>query len=212
MQTPITTTIDTDWLDQTFARNRALYGGWFMEETEETPAETPADEPTEETPEEPEEGEQEAVETPEEPEEGEPDPDSQLDHTAALKALSKVRGENASWRTKYRELETKLGEAKTPEQVAEIVAGITADRETSERALVMENVALKHGLPDDLAAALKGNTREELEAHAKVLAKYAPVQEETPDPENLRGGLDPDQGGDSFDAKAELAKVRRRRR
>jgi hypothetical protein len=76
----------------------------------------------------------------------------------------------------------------------------------------VENVALKHGLPDDLTEALKAfnaNTRDELEAHAKVLAKYAPANEEAPE---LRGGLDPSTNPEDFDAKAEAQKMRQRRR
>jgi len=143
--------------------------------------------------------------------------DKKLSHEDALKALGKVRGENASWRTKYRDLEAKLAEAKTPEQVEEVVNSMKTEREADDakraeetRALVVENVALKHNLPDDLAAALKGDTREELEAHAKVLAKYAPAEEtEGPD---VSGGLTPGDEDGPFDAKAELRKIRGARR
>lgn len=206
MTTP--TTIDTILAD-IFARNRALYGGFVMElegDPEPEPEPTPEPEP-----------EPEGDPTPEPEPEPDADPEPQLSHEDALKALSKVRGENASWRTKYRDLEAKLAEAKTPEQVEEVVNAMKTEREEDDKkrsaeayALMVENVALKHSLPDDLAAALKGNTREELEAHAQVLAKYVPA-EEIEDPE-ISGGLTPGDEDAPFDAKAELRKVRGRRR
>lgn len=112
-----------------------------------------------------------------------------LDLDGAKAALAKVRKSEAAMRVRLREAETKLADAKTPEEVEALRKEIAETNATEAQALVVENVALKFGLPDDLAAALKGSTREELEAHAKVLAKYAPSTEVV-DPE-LNGGLDP---------------------
>lgn len=131
-----------------------------------------------------------------------------LDLDGAKNALSKVRKEAASYRTKYRDIEAKLAEAKTPEQVEEIVKQIKADNAAEAQMLVVENVALKYKLPDDLAAALKGETREELEAHAKVLAKYAPTSGDDPD---LSGGLSPSSGDGAFDPVKEAQQALRNR-
>lgn len=118
------------------------------------------------------------------------DEESKLDLDGAKKALTKVRKEAASARTKLRDLEAKLADAKTPEQVEELVSELKAANAAEAHALVVENVALKYKLPDDLAAALKGESREELEVHAKVLSKYVPSTGDGNDPD-LGGGLDP---------------------
>ncbi|WP_028472118.1 hypothetical protein [Nocardioides alkalitolerans] len=115
----------------------------------------------------------------------------------AKKALSKVRKENGDWRTKYRALEAKYADAKTPEEIAEITAAAQAESAAETHNLLVENIALKHKLPDDLREVLKGDTREELEAHAAKLAKYAP-SDESDDPD-LSGGLAGADGGGGFD-------------
>ncbi len=57
-----------------------------------------------------------------------------------------------------------------------------------------EKVAREHQLPDDLAEVLKGDTEEELKAHAEVLKKYVPAtKQETksrPKPDRSQGGGD----------------------
>lgn len=152
----------------------------MSDENDETTTETEV----EETPEGQEPGEgDETEETPSENDE------SSLDLDSAKKALSKVRKENAATRTKLRDMEAKFADAKTPEEVEAALADLKAANAAEAHALVVENVALKHKLPDDLAAALKGATREELEAHAAVLAKYVPA--EAGDDPDLKGGLDP---------------------
>lgn len=156
--------------------------------------------------------EQQAEQTNEETSENKEE-ESKLSHDDALEALKKTRAEAADWRTKFRKLEDTLKEAKTPEQVAEIVNGITAERESAERELVVENVALKNRLPEDLTKLLKefseGKNREQIEAYATTLAKYIPAEEDDPD---LQGGLRPGSDDDSFDPVAEVQKVRTRRR
>lgn len=104
--------------------------------------------------------------------------------------LTKANGEAANYRTKLREAEDKLKDAKSLEEVDEIVNTLKAEREASERALLIENVALKNGLPNELAELLKGDTRDELEAHAQKLKKFAPSDEEDEDI-TLEGGLTP---------------------
>lgn len=127
----------------------------------------------------------------------------------ATAALSKVRKSEAAMRTRLREIEAKLSEAKTADEVAALTQQIKDENAAEQHKLLVENVALKHRLPEDLAATLTGATREELEAHASVLAKYVP-KEPTVDPD-LTGGLQPDQGGDTFDPVAAARKARQRR-
>jgi DNA-directed RNA polymerase subunit F len=139
--------------------------------------------------------------------------ESTLSHDDAISALKKTRVEAASYRTKVRELEQKFEGAKTPEEIEALVAEMRSEREVSERTLVVENVALKHKLPDDLTqiltASSTGKTREELEAHALILAKYAPTEEE-PEPD-LSGGLRPGGSDSSFDPVETSRRARARR-
>lgn len=104
--------------------------------------------------------------------------------------LTKARGEAANYRVRTREAEEKLKNAKTLEEVDEIVSQMTKDREESEHALLVENVALKFKLPEKAHKRLSGKTREELEADAKELAELFSVDDEDDEVE-LEGGLNP---------------------
>lgn len=107
----------------------------------------------------------------------------------ARRRLTKANGEAARYRTEVRDLAAKLAEAKSPEDIADATAALQSRVAELEHEVVVRDVASEYKLPADLAAALKGSTKEELEAHAKVLAKYAP-KGPTPPP-RLGGGLDP---------------------
>lgn len=161
------------------------------------------------------EGEGSSEDDPEDGAEGESgdggDSDKGLSHEDALEALRKVRRSEAKTRRRLREAEQALQAAKTPEEVEQALAKIREDSAKDARELMLENVALKHGLPEDLAGALKGETREELDAHAKVLAKYVPTAGGDPD---VYGGLDPlsDDSDDLDPAKAARAALRVNRR
>lgn len=129
------------------------------------------------------------------------------------KKVTDANAEAANYRTKLREAEDKLKNAKTPEEFEAIVKEMTEQREKTEHSLVVENVALKAKLPKDLAELLAensvGKTREQIEAHALVLAKYAPVDE---DEEVVpKGGLRPQTDEGAFDPKAQWQKNRRKR-
>ena len=133
----------------------------------------------------------------------EPEPEpvedgTKLSHEDALGALAALRKSEALMRTRLRETEDRYKDAKTPEQVHAVT-----------HALIVENVALSHNLPADLAGLLQGSTREELAAHAKVLSKYAPVAP-TEDPE-LEGGLTPGGDTEDFDPVAAARAVRKNR-
>lgn len=163
------------------------------------PATEPAIEPTTEPATEPE------VTPPTEP--AKPD----LDLEGATAALKKAREEAAATRVKLREIEQKYANAKTPEEVDAITNELKAANEAEARSLLVENVALKFGLPADLAAVLTGSDREALEKHAEVLAKYAPSTEQ--DDPHLAGGLTPGSKPTTTDTELakEMAKLRTRR-
>lgn len=181
-------------------------GGTENPTTEETPAEetteTTQDEVTEETEENPSEEGEKGDESAEEKA-------TDLSHDDALAALKKARNEAARYRTAKRELEQKFKDAKTPDEVQAVIDELKNENAKEAKALLIENVALKHGLPTELADALKGETREELEAHAKVLAKYAPGAGEDPE---LEGGLDPTSNSGGNEDVADTVRRARARR
>jgi len=116
----------------------------------------------------------------------------------ARRELEKARGEAANYRTKLRETEAELASKVQAETVA---------REKAEREVLREQVARRYALPDDLAALLQGDGPEQLESHAKTLAKYATTNDfEAP---AARGGLDPvDSGGDDLDPGGGAKRIR----
>lgn len=116
----------------------------------------------------------------------------------ARRQLEQVRGEAATYRTRLREKEAEL---------ASKIEAETAAREKAEREVLREQVARRFALPDDLAALLQGDGADQLEQHAKTLAKYAP--QASFDAAAARGGLDPaDEGDDDLDPVALAARVR----
>lgn len=120
------------------------------------------------------------------PEEGNPDGDS-----FPRTYVETLRRENAASRTKLRELEAAMADAKTPEQVAQIVADLKDENEKLVRDALVGRIASKYNLPAELAARLTGDDEAALEADAKALAKFAPPAETDPE---LNGGLDPHTG------------------
>lgn len=138
------------------------------------------------------------------------------------KYVTDLRNEAASWRTKLREAEDKLKDAKTPEELEALRQEMAKEREDADKKaaetahqLLVENVALKFGLPEKLAKKLTGKTREELESDAKELAEFAPkkADEDNEDDTPLEGGLSPrNRDSDPDDPRALAAKYGRRRR
>jgi hypothetical protein len=193
-------TTHQEFIESIFAKNKALYGGYFMEleegaeNDEQSQEESIEEESTEEVEESTEEESSE-----EEPEEKAGDlPDW------AREKLTKANTEAANYRTKLREAEKKLENVKTLEEVDALIADLKAEREKEsaeeakeKHALLVENIALKYKLPEKLAKRLVGNTREELEADAKELAAdYAQEAREI----RLEGGLNPRGRGDGDNA------------
>lgn len=194
--------LDNGDIEGLIAFHRQTFGGFFMEtvdegkSSDETPPE--GDESASE-----EEGEGESTDEGEESSDGDENASGENDDDLpdwARTKLTKANAEAANYRTRLRKAEEDLANAKTPEQVEELLTQFKAEREEDERVqaeekanLVRENVALKFKLPKELADALKGATREELEAHAEVLKKFAPDDDDEPD--SLSGGLTPG-GGD----------------
>jgi hypothetical protein len=160
-----------------------------VDETEATTAETPEGEK-------PEEGA--------EGNEGDEEKSEDVPADVLRTKLTKANAEAANYRTRLRELEAKFKDAKTPEEVATAVAELTEANAKLAREVEVAKVARKHKLPDELAELVKGDTPEEMDAHAKTLAKFAGK----PAPEDLEGGLDPSAGSDKFDPVATARRAR----
>jgi len=160
------------------------------QDQQQTPEETPVEEtPTEETPDE---------ETPAE----------EIPAEVLRANLTKANQEAAKFRTRLREVEKALEGRKTDEEIQSLLDNLTHERETAERSLLIENVALKFSLPEELASVLQGSTREELEKHAATLAKFAPTSEQVP-PGDLNGGLNPGNDSGNDDGLSPLDRVRK---
>lgn len=117
--------------------------------------------------------------------------------------LKRARTEAGSYRTRLRAVEAELEKAKTVEEFEDVKSSLSTRISELEHELLVSTVARAHGLPDDLAARLRGSTQEELVADAKQLAQYVPARPAA----DLSGGLDPStQAGPSADPK-ELAEL-----
>lgn len=128
--------------------------------------------------------------------------DGNGDKTADLpewvkKELKEARQDAANYRTRLRETEAKFQGVKTPEEVEALLGEERSKNAALERQIQIRDVAAKHGLPAELAAVLQGDTPEALEEHAKTLAKFAAPAPQEPD--NPKGGLDPNSEAESND-------------
>ncbi|WJN62707.1 head scaffold protein [Streptomyces phage phiScoe15] len=176
-----------------------------------TPIETPTPGSTPVTEEKPAEGTTppgtETPSTEEKPAEGEtPKPEDELPEWAR-KELTKVRGEAANYRTKLREAEASLQNAKTPEEFESARTELSKRIAELEHEVVVSKVARKYELPDELVPLLKGADEAALEAVAKTLQKYAVPAA----PESLGGGLTPsDDDDDEMDPRKLARRTRRR--
>lgn len=103
------------------------------------------------------------------------------------KLVTKANAEAAATRVKLRETEARLSTAKTPE---EFEAAVNDLRKQNDE-LTKAKIAAEHALPPELAELLKGSTEEELIAHAKTLAQFAPKPATKTGP--LKGGLNPNE-------------------
>jgi hypothetical protein len=109
------------------------------------------------------------------------------------KELEDTRKEAAEKRVLAKELQDKLGSAKTPEEVQQITAAYDTKTADLEVALARERVARKTGLSDDLVEFLTAKSEEELVAQAAKLAGLKPADAEpvVVTVQEPRGGLDP---------------------
>lgn len=129
--------------------------------------------------------------------------------------LRNVRDEAAKRRTQVKDLEAKLAEAKTPDDIEAAVAEFRTKAETLEKELRVIKLAAANSLDENLTKVLSGFPVDQLEEQAKLLAAYAPKKREGASLDDLSGGLTPGGGsvrdGGSL-SPVEAAKAMRRRR
>jgi hypothetical protein len=113
--------------------------------------------------------------------------------------IKKLRKEAADRRTTAQQakaeadtLREKLGKAKTPEEVQELVNDYEGKVSALQATMLRTQIANEFRLPADLAELLKGEDEEELKAHAEKLSQYVP-KGQTPSGGTPRGGRNPSQ-------------------
>jgi hypothetical protein len=150
---------------------------------------------------------EETTEVTEEKPEEKPDEKPALSAEQLQTELTKVRAEAANYRVRLREAETKLSEAKTPEDIEAAVAEFKTANAALERQLLVTKVAAKFELPEELAARLQGDDEAALEADAKSLAAFVAPK----NPESLSGGLTPGESDEDFDPVKAAHEAKKRR-
>lgn len=149
---------------------------------------------------------------PAEPQKQEPvEPEKKDDDESALpdwaqKELTRARNEAAKYRTQRNELQDKLKDAKTPEDIEAATREYVEKVEGLELQLTRERIAHQFKLPDELAERLRGATEDELKADAEALQKFARPSRGSDDP---RGGLNPDERKDVSDPKSDAQRILR---
>lgn len=134
------------------------------------------------------------------------DEGSKLSYEQMETELKRVRAEAASRRTRVRELEDSLKDAKTPDEVQAAISDYTEKLAQAELAITVRDVADDFNIPKELRSFLTGKNEEELKAQAKVLQTHAT----TAPPKDLRGGVEPDDDDDGeYDPGKLAAKYRR---
>lgn len=96
------------------------------------------------------------------------------------KELEDTRKEAAEKRVLAKELQEKLADAKTPEEMQQIVAANDTKTAELEAQLARERVARKTGLDDDLVEFLTAKSEEELLKQAAKLAGRKKADEDDP--------------------------------
>lgn len=131
------------------------------------------------------------------------------------KELEDARKEAAEKRVLARELQEKLANAKTPEEVQQIMAANDNKTTELEAQLARERVLRKTRLDEELAEFLTGKTEEELLAQAQKLAGRKKADEDDGvvvvtqlDP---RGGQNPSTEPNELDGYAEWERYKKNR-
>lgn len=130
------------------------------------------------------------------------------------KELEDARKEAAEKRVLARDYQEKLAQAKTPEEVQQIIAANDTKTADLEAQLARERVARKTGLDEDLVEFLTGKTEEELLKQAAKLAKAKKADDENTvvvTQLGPRGGQNPGNEPNELDGFAEWERYKKNR-
>ena len=130
------------------------------------------------------------------------------------KELEDARKEAAEKRVLARDYQEKLAQAKTPEEVQQIIAANDTKTADLEAQLARERVARKTGLDEDLVEFLTGKTEEELLKQATKLAKAKKADDENTvvvTQLGPRGGQNPGSAPNELDGFAEWERYKKNR-
>ncbi|HJV99417.1 MAG TPA: hypothetical protein VJ617_10015 [Arthrobacter sp.] len=129
------------------------------------------------------------------------------------KELEDTRKEAAEKRVLAKDLQTKLADAKTPEEVKQLTAAYDTKTADLEAQLARERVARRVGLDEDLVEFLTAKTEQELLTQAAKLArKKEPEEPVVVTVQEPRGGLDPSTKPDEPNGFAEYERWKASRR
>lgn len=146
------------------------------------------------------------------PDNPKPEDDKPQGDTFPRSYVEELRAENASWRTKVRDLEKKFEDMETEkqktqakeledqnrfkelyEQEQQKTAQLETQMKEQQAEIQRVKIAAEFHLPDDLAERLQGEDETALRADAQKLAKYAPK------PDEAAPDADPDKEPDKPD-------------
>lgn len=131
--------------------------------------------------------------------------------------VERLRKESAAKRTtaqqikqENEELKAKLAEAKSAEEVSELIEDWQSKVSQAELAATRERIGRRHSLPDEVVELLKGSDEESLEQHAQKLKELFGSSRPTPPTPPARGGKSP--GDETGDPRSYLAAIKKNRR
>lgn len=178
------------------------------EQQQNAVTENTAGERAENTTQEPQEGAQETMQ-------GETQPDTQAKEEVPAEVLrdelTQARKDAANYRTQVRDLQEKLSNAKSAEEVSQITADFDAKLAELEIQNLRTSIAYELQLPPAAAKRLAGSTEEELRADAKELAELFGSAKAPRGQRDLRGGLDPSENHSGFDVAGVRSQMPKRR-
>lgn len=128
--------------------------------------------------------------------------DEPFDRDRAMEKIRKTNSENKSLRRQLDDLKAQLESRVDPDEAKAAIALVEAN---AAREVARVKVGHRYGLPEQLIELLKGDTPEEIEAHAKQLAPLIGGGGAALG----RGGLDPTEGPVETDPKKLAAKIPR---
>lgn len=127
--------------------------------------------------------------------------------------LARVRREAARYRTERNDLREQVKVAKTPEEYEAAIAEYEEKVKAADIKALRADVARRFNLPDALASRLQGDTEDDLVKDAESLSEFATSgtnagqRRQQPPADDLKGGLNPNDEPETFDAEEAARKI-----